>query len=295
MHFGWVIQPSSRANLSARELMEHNRKFLRLLSGEFVSAWVEDHFQWENRDTLECWTTLTFLAAEFREFVWGPLVLGQSYRSPALTAKMAANLYALTNGRMVFAIGAGWKEDEYRAYGWDYPGARTRIEQLDEALQIIRAMWTRSPATFHGKHYHIENAHCEPRPHPLPPIMIGGGGEKYTLRVVAKYADWWNGSFNTPADYARKLEALKKHCGELGRDFHSIRKTYFGFVSLSDDPGKLIRRSDLYVIAGNAEEVTRTLEEFRGLGCDFAILRFLDYPDTRGVETFLEKVMPRLV
>lgn len=294
MEFGWVIQPSSRAGLRMNELMEQNRRFLRLLSGKFVSAWVEDHFQWDNRDTLECWTTLTFLASEFREYVWGPLVLGQSYRNPALIAKMAANLCALTNGRMVFGIGAGWKKDEYLAYGYDFPRASVRIEQLEEAVQIIRALWTQAPATFHGKYYHIEKAYCEPRPNPMPPFMIGGSGEQKTLRVVARYADWWNGSFQPPEEYARKLAALRKHCDELGRDFDSVRKTYFGFVSLSDDPGKLVKRDDLYVISGNATQVTQTLEQFRTLGVEFAILRFLDFPDTRGAEIFLESVLPHL-
>lgn len=292
MEFGWVVQPS-RAGLTAAQLMEHNRRFLHLLEGDFKTAWVEDHFQWEDRETLECWTTLTWLAAEFPAYTWGPLVLGQSYRNPALLAKMAATLQNLTGGRTVFGIGAGWKEDEYHAYGWDYPPAPRRIEQLAEAIQIARLLWTQAPASFDGKYYHLEKAYCMPHPAPPPPIMVGATGERYALRVAAQHGDWWNGPFISPEDYGRKLTALKRHCAEVGRDEATLRKTYFGFVSLTADGGGTVKRSGLHVIAGDPDAVTRELEALGALGCDLAILRFLDYPETRGAELFLSKVLPR--
>ncbi len=293
MDFGWVITPQSRAGLKFDALMQGNRKFLNLIRGEFQSAWVEDHFQWEDHDTLECWTTLTFLAAEYRELDWGTLVLGQSYRNPALVAKMAAVLQNLTNGRLVFGIGAGWKEDEYRAYGWDYSPARERIEQLAEAVQLTRALWTQTPATFRGKYYSVENAYCEPKPNPLPPLMIGGNGDQ-TLRVAAQYADWWNAAFPPPEKFARLSVRLDEHCASFQREPASLRKTLFAFVSVNEDAAKVTRRDDLHVVAGSADQVTRELERYRALGADYFILRVVDFPETQGLELFLERVAPRL-
>ena len=198
----------------------------------FDSAWVADHFvPWHSATdpstpTLEAWTALTYLAGRYPHMLFGTTVLAQSYRQPALLAKMTAILQNLSGGRFVLGIGAGWKEDEYRAYGYDYPPVSTRIEQLGEAVKIIRLMWTEPKATFHGRYYHIENAICEPKPDPLPPILIGGGGKKLTLRVVAEQADWWNFPNCTVEHYAELLEALRGHCDAVGRDFYSIVKTW---------------------------------------------------------------------
>ncbi len=294
LQFGWVIQPSARNQAGAATLLDDDRKFLDALRGRFTSAWVEDHFQWEDRPTLECWTALTYLSSEFHDYVWGTLVLGQAYRNPALTAKMAATLQWLTRGRLVLGLGAGWKKDEFLAYGFPFDPPRERVEELDEAVQIIRRMWTGSPASFKGKHYHIENAYCDPRPNPLPPIMIGTTGEKLALRVVAKYADWWNGAFLRVDEYAHKLVVLKKYCAEEKRDYGSIKKTLFTFLSLSENPARLTHRDDMYVITGSPDEVTRELEQFRALGTELVIIRFVDFSKTEGLELFLDKVMPRL-
>ena len=136
-------------------------------------------------DTIEAWTTITYLLARYEKMRMGTIVLSQSYRSPALLAKMAANAQWLSGGRFILGIGAGWKENEYRAYGYDYPKDSVRLNQLEEAAQIIRAMWSSKQPTFQGKYYSIQNAFCNPRPTPAPPLLIGGAGPKRTLRIVA--------------------------------------------------------------------------------------------------------------
>jgi alkanesulfonate monooxygenase SsuD/methylene tetrahydromethanopterin reductase-like flavin-dependent oxidoreductase (luciferase family) len=124
--------------------------------------------------------------------------------------------------------------------------------------------------------------------------MIGGDGEKLTLRVVARHADWWNAAFLPADEYARKLAALEKHCAAEKRDPAAIKKTHFAFISLSENPDRLIHRDDLYVTAGSPDAVTRELEQFRALGVEHVMIRFLDFPQTEGLELFLRQILPRL-
>jgi alkanesulfonate monooxygenase SsuD/methylene tetrahydromethanopterin reductase-like flavin-dependent oxidoreductase (luciferase family) len=119
---------------------------------------------------------------------------------------------------VVLGIGAGWHAEEYRAYGWPFPPAQTRIAQLAEAIALIRALWAQSPASYEGEHYQVADAYCEPQPSPAPPIMVGGAGERYLLRVVAEQADWWNYGFSDLATYAHKQSVLRAHCEAVGRD-----------------------------------------------------------------------------
>jgi alkanesulfonate monooxygenase SsuD/methylene tetrahydromethanopterin reductase-like flavin-dependent oxidoreductase (luciferase family) len=300
--FGWVIYPVPRGlsdedmatpTTAGRALMRDNERYIEALYPHFDTVWVEDHFQWESRPVLEAMTTLTYLAGRHERFRFGHIVLGQSYRNPALTAKMAANLQLMTGGRFILGLGAGWKEDEYRAYGYPYPPAGERIDQLEEAAQIIRALWTQTPANFQGKYYSIENAECQPQPDPPVPFLIAGGGEKKTLRVVAKYADWWNHNYCTAEEYAHKQQVLSDHCRELGRDPQSIVHTYYGFVQFLDEHAEPEQRP-FHVIAGTQDEVTRELEAFIKLGVKHFQFRILDFPKMDGLHTFIEKVLPRL-
>ena len=188
---------------------------------------------------------------------WGTLVLGQGYRNPALTAKMAATIQFLTGGRFILGLGAGDAEAEHHAYGYPFPAGRVRVEQLDEAATIIRALWQGGPATFTGAHYQIADAYCMPKPAPPPVLMIGGGGERRTLRVVATHADWWNADYYTPAEYARKLGVLHDHCHAIGRDPAAIVPTCYMGISLSRDESRLIRRrsmghrGEVHVVSGD--------------------------------------------
>lgn len=282
-------------------------RFLEPLQGKFDSAWVADHFvPWASfmdplADTPECWTTLVYLAGRLQQFNFGTIVACQSYRNPALLAKMAATLQTLSGGRFILGIGAGWKKDEYLAYGYEYPGRADRLYQLEEAVQIIRKMWREPKATFHGKYYHIEDAICQPKPEPLPPLMVGGGGKKITLRIAAQYADWWNVPGTSAEAYQELLEVLRGHCQKAGRDYDQIVKTW-GSDCVAIAPThaaavELAESSPFYgggqAIVGTPDEVAAQLQPFVDLGVRHIILRFIDFPRTDGAELFAQEVIPR--
>src|SRR6266852_7513567 len=253
--FGYMLQPMLQ-DVQARELFDYNRRFLRALAPGFTSLWVEDHLQWGETAVVECLTTLSYLAAEFPDLGVGTLVFNQAFRNPALLAKMAANLQLLSGGRLVLGLGAGWKEDEYLAYGYPqpFPDARTRLEQLEEAVIIIRSLWTDRPATFTGKHYSIRDAYCEPQPSPAIPLLIGGGGEQRTLGIVARHADWYNFNSCTVDQYAHKVALLRQHCARIGRNPAEIKLTYLGTVSVAEEPDRVVRSPQKHLVAGNAQE-----------------------------------------
>ena len=295
---GWVLQPTSRTAENTVGMIEANRAYLRALRPPFTTAWVEDHFQWDDLPTLEVWTAMAYLAGEFPQLKVGSLTLGQSYRNPALTAKMAAMLQVHSDGRLILGIGAGWKEDEYLAYGYPYPGAGTRLAELREAVEIIRLMWRESPASYEGEHYRIANAHCSPRHAVQPPIMIGGGGERKTMRFAAELADWWNIGFRTFEEYQAKVAILHRHCADIGRDPATLLLSYYGHVSVARDPGKVERtdpvRPNMYRIAGTPGEVAATLNRYIDFGVRHMMLKFSDYPDLGQYELFMAEVVPLL-
>lgn len=175
-------------------------------------------------DHLEAWTLMTAVTAATERLRVGSLVLCNSYRNPALLAKMASSLDAIGNGRLILGLGAGWMEEEYRAYGYPFPRARARIEQLDEALEVVKRLLSEPRATFQGKYYAVDDAVNLPKPAPTrrPPILIGGAGERRLLRVVARHADIWNCPNNHAAELPRKLDLLREHCAAIGRDFDEI-------------------------------------------------------------------------
>jgi alkanesulfonate monooxygenase SsuD/methylene tetrahydromethanopterin reductase-like flavin-dependent oxidoreductase (luciferase family) len=188
---------------------------LRIADGAFSSAWVPDHLMNAGHPLLEGWTTITFFAAVAPSFKFGNLVLSQSYRNPALLAKMAATFQYWTGGRLILGIGAGWQADEYAAYDYPYPSAGVRIEQLGEAIDVLRAMWTSSPASYEGTHYHVRDAYCEPRPAVPIPILVGGRKPKF-MRVAAAKADIWQ--WDLPIERFREPFDLRvENCAELGR------------------------------------------------------------------------------
>jgi alkanesulfonate monooxygenase SsuD/methylene tetrahydromethanopterin reductase-like flavin-dependent oxidoreductase (luciferase family) len=271
------------------------------------SVWVDDHLMpwasWQQNDTpaLECLTTIASFAAAYPMLRFGASVVCQSYRNPGLLAKMAANLQLLTGGRFLFGIGAGWMEEEYRAYNYPFPQPAVRIAQLEETVQIVKLLWTEAPASFRGEHYQVVNAFCEPRPSPVPPILIGGGGEQLTLRVVAKYADWWNIPGGSAANYAHKLTVLRRHCATVGRNYDDIRKTWSAeavAVAETEAEARRIAAASPYAskdaIVGTPTQVAAQLRTFVDLGVDYLIVRLLDFPKTAGIELFLREAVPAL-
>ena len=267
---------------------------------------MDDHVlpgsSWVSNETpyLECLTTIAHLATAHPTLKFGASVLCQSYRNPALLAKMTANLQLLTGGRFLFGIGAGWMEEEYRAYNFPYPSASARVDQMEETIQIVKRMWTESPASFEGTYYRIENAYCAPRPNPVPPIMIGGGGEQKTLRVVARHANWWNYPGGTVENYARKLDVLRRHCDAEGRNYDDIVKTWSPeaiAIASTEAEARQIADASLYkkdVIIGTPAQVAEELQAFIDLGVERLIVRLVDFPDMTGVEMFAREVIPLL-
>jgi alkanesulfonate monooxygenase SsuD/methylene tetrahydromethanopterin reductase-like flavin-dependent oxidoreductase (luciferase family) len=298
LDFGIVMRATSRGGTLA-DLTATNARILAACAAYDLTAWVVDHLQFDGVPLLESFALLAHSAGRQPGVRFGTLVLGQSFRNPALTAKIATSLQFLTEGRFILGIGAGWQEAEYRAYGYPYPAASVRIAQLDESVQIIRALWTEAPASFTGTYFDVTDAYCEPRPRPAPVLMIGGAGERRTLQVVARHADWWNADYYTPAEYGRKLGILRQYCTAIGRDPDTIVPTYFAAVSLSRDPDAQVsnlpfsHRSDLSALSGTPDDVTRQLEAFAALGVQHVQLSFLDFPNPRGLELFLSDVLPR--
>lgn len=304
MTFGWVVKPTTPKSIrekhpdphaAAEALLAGDRAFIEALPAAFITLWFEDHLQWEDTPTLEAFVAMTYTAALYPRFQIGTIVLGNSYRNPALTAKMAATLQLLTGGRFILGIGAGWKEDEYRAYDYPFPPAGTRIDALDDACRVIKALFTDSPATVAGARHAVTGAYCEPRPKPGIPILIGGGGEKKTLRVVATHADLWNYPFATAEEYAHKQAVLANHCQSVGRDPGAIAHTYYAIVDLSDEQqGARDEGDDMHILQGSPEQVAAELRDFQNLGVRHVMVGFTDFPATRGLERFTAEVLPRL-
>ena len=247
---------------------------------------------------MEGWTALTYMAASFPRFRYGHLVLGQSFRNPALLAKMAATLQELSGGRYILGLGAGWHEEEYRAYGYDYPSGGVRVEQLAEAIEVIRAMWTDSPATYRGKWYRIEGAYCEPRPDPPIPILVGTNGRK-ALRVVARLADLWNWDGPWETVYRPPYELLRQYCTELGRPFEQVGLTCGLSVSLPEDAASFVPTythsfypgQEFPILGPTPADVVREIERLVEMG----VTHFqIAVEDMLTLRRFCEEVVPTL-
>src|SRR5438552_4876918 len=204
----------------------------------FDSIWVYDHFHTvptaELETNFECWISTAALARETSRVRIGQLVTCNNYRPPALLAKMASTVDVLSHGRLDFGIGACWYDDEFEAYGYPFPEGPERLRMLGEALQVFHAMWKEPYASFEGKHYQVRGAINEPKgvQKPHPPIWIGGGGEKVTLKLVARYGDACNIGGTDPEVYRHKFSVVRGHCEDLGRDYNSIIKSAEVFTHL---------------------------------------------------------------
>jgi F420-dependent oxidoreductase-like protein len=273
----------------------------------FDSVWVSDHFFGIGADDpLEAWTEMSAVAAITQRVELGFLVLSVHYRPPPLVAKMAATLDAISNGRLILGAGAGWYAQEYEAYGYEFPGVRTRLEQLEEALEIWKRMWTEDAATFHGLHYHVEGARCRPAPtrKPHPPIVIGGGGEQILLKLVARYADVWNNLGLTHRDLPRKLEALRGHCERLGRDPETIEISQQAIAAIGGSRAEADRRTEAVMgeigfLAGAPElcptgtpaEIIERVERNREMGVTSWVLSFGRHASADEIRLFGREVI----
>ncbi len=256
----------------------------------FESVWLVDHFhtipQLSQEVTFECWTTTAAVARDTKRIRVGQMVTCNGYRNPALLAKMASTVDVLSRGRLNFGIGAGWFEHEYRAYGYDYPETSDRLRRLREAVQVILAMWTQEEAVFEGKYYQVRGAINQPKGVQKPhiPLLIGGSGEKVTLKLVAQYGDACNLTGDLPA-IQRKLAALKQHCASVGRNYESIRRTVTAFCCLGETDEQaqakfptafLGRPVAAGALIGSPRTVRERLTELEEAGVQEVILTFPD-------------------
>ena len=212
----------------------------------------------------ESWTVVSALAASVPRVRIGHLVLGNTYRHPAVVAKMAAGADQISGGRFVLGLGAGWQENEHRAYGIPLFEIGERLERLDEACHVVRGLLRQPRTSFEGKHYQITEAPCEPKPvQERLPLMIGGGGERVTLRIVAEHADEWN-VWGTPDVLRHKMAVLDKHCGELGRPPEAIQRSAVALVDFGDgDQPKLPMPA---TIGPGEEAIREALAAYRDAG-----------------------------
>jgi len=271
----------------------------------FSSYYITDHLL----GGLECWTSLSAVAAVTSKIRLGTAVLCNSLRNPALLANMAATLDIISKGRLELGIGAGWLKIDYDTCGIPFPRPSVRIAQLEESVEIIKKMWTGDRPSYRGKYYWIEDARCpKPIQKPHPPIMIGGGGEKLILRLVAKHADICNFPHMSAEQCRHKLGVLKKHCRAVGRSFDDIEKSWFGFVLTSPTQKELEERiqhtQDRFLsvfpsleefkmrgIVGVPEVCLKRVQEYVDAGITYLILGFMD---GKGTRLFIEEVIPKI-
>ena len=280
----------------------------------FDSLWVMDHFHQistvgkPDDPMLEGWTTISVLAGTTSRIKLGTLVTGITYRHPSVLAKMGATLDVLSKGRLFMGIGAAWNQEESSAYGIPFFPNKERLLRLEEAIQIIRKMWTEDPtATFNGKYYQINHAYCNPKPiqKPSPPIMVGGSGERYTLKIVAKYADACN-LFGSPETVKRKLGVLKEHCKSVGRDYDSILKTKLGLIVVDNDKemaekrvqqiSRVMPKEQLgeFLIYGAPEDVLKHIELLEEVGIQHLIVDLEPYRELEALELFGSSVVRKM-
>jgi F420-dependent oxidoreductase-like protein len=262
-------------------------------AGRWDSAWTFDHFvpplafMDETQDCLEGWMTLAGLGALTSRLRLGTIVSGNTYRNPALLAKMVTTLDAMTGGRAILGIGAAWHVREHEAYGWDFPTLKERSDRLEEACALLHALLHASePVDFTGRYYRLVHAPLAPRQSgasPIP-IMVGGGGEKRTLRTLAQYGDIMNVG-GTPEEFAAKIALLKQHCAEVGRNPDTITKTAFLILALQDDEQKAAQLRERFaprgadearkqlMAVGTAKHVIEVVRRYQEAGADQVIFQ----------------------
>jgi alkanesulfonate monooxygenase SsuD/methylene tetrahydromethanopterin reductase-like flavin-dependent oxidoreductase (luciferase family) len=298
IEFGFTIPAVIRERENLPTYMEDVQRGLDLVKGRFGSAWIIDHVQFGDSLLLEGWTGLTYLAALNPDFLWGHAVICQSFRNPALLAKMSATVQFMSGGRFILGMGAGWHEEEYNAYGYPFPSAGQRVEELDETMQIVKALWTEKQATFEGKHYQVRDAYCEPKPDPLPMVMIGGAKPKM-LRLIARHADWWNVSWTPIEDYRQQVEESERACEDEGRDPSTLRRTWFGGCAVGSTEKEVEELSGGRLKAGPAfvgtpQQVIDQMAPFVELGVDYFMLGCGGFPNLTTLELLASEVLPAL-
>lgn len=244
----------------------------------YDGVWYADHFMPNAEDvsgpTNEAWTTLAALAVAVPRIRIGPLVTGNTYRHPAVLAKMAATVDNISGGRLVLGLGAGWQENEHQKYGIEFSTLGGRMRRLEEACQVVKGLFLNDRTTFSGRYYQLTDAPLVPKPvQRTVPLLIGGGGEKVTMRIAATYADDWN-VWGGPEVLKQKGAVLEEHCRAIGRDPNDIHRSAQAMLVLTDDAGMIerMKASGRPVIAGNAAQVRDVVQAYIDAGVDELII-----------------------
>jgi F420-dependent oxidoreductase-like protein len=292
---------SPQAALNFKAILERAINAEKLV---YHSLWLVDHF-WNRgvpqADVMECTATMSALAARTEKIRIGSLVLCNSFRNPGYLAKSLTTIDNISNGRLEVGLGAGWMDEEYRAYGYEFPSTGTRLRQLEEGVQILKQMFSEPKTSFKGRYYTVEEAYNNPQPvqKPHPPITIGGSGEKTMLRIVAKHADRWN----CPAGYRsfeHKLGVLKEHCAAVGRDPATINISEQLLVCIGandaevEEKWKIAQRLPFWRtgIKGTPPQIIEALRDRIGRGITFFTVIFGDMNSPQSIELFGREVMP---
>ncbi len=292
----------------------HIHETARAIEGDgWDSLWVYDHFHTHpivaQESTFEAWSLMAALAVATERVRIGQMCTCVPYRPASLLGKIAVSVDAISGGRLDVGIGAGWSHKEFAAYGYDYPSDGTRLDMLEEAAQVLKAMWTEDEAYFEGEHYTLAGAITRPKPiqRPHPPLWIAGGGEKRTLRIVAKYGDYAN--FGSDLDsFVHKSNVLADHCKAVGRDYQEIGRTIHLMSVIGQDRADLdaklevaARRRGSTAAEFEEEHFVATIEQavdevgrFRQAGCAEMILYFYDIGEGDSQELFANEVMSRI-
>ncbi|AQT81667.1 LLM class F420-dependent oxidoreductase [Mycolicibacterium litorale] len=329
MRFGLFIPQGWRLDLVGIPVEKHWQVMRDLAAyadaGAWDSLWVYDHFHTvpvpTQEATHEAWTLMAAYAATTSRIKLGQMCTAMSYRNPAYLAKVAATTDVISGGRVQMGIGGGWYEHEWRAYGYGFPAAGVRLARLDEGVQIMRDAWRDGKVSFDGEHYQVDGAIVAPKPlqHNGIPLWIAGGGEKVTLKIAAKYAQYTNFT-SEPDGFAHKSEVLAGHCRAVGTDFDAIvRSVNVNAIlgsSTEDTKARVARVRDRLAgvcgdaaadammttvsspgsAAGTVDQVVQSLTRLRDLGCEYVICYFPEAAyDRSGIELFEREVIPALV
>jgi len=275
----------------------------------YESVWVYDHFHTVPKPTqdptYECWTLMSALSQTTSKVRLGQMCTCNSYRNPAYLTKVASNIDVMSGGRLEYAIGAGWYDHEYKAYGYEYPSDGERLKMLEESLIIYKLMTTEETPEFQGKYYSISGAINQPKPiqKPYPPLWVCGGGEKVTLKLLAKYGDYGNWDVDVDG-FKHKSVILKQHCEDQNRDYETIGRTLHTNVVIGEDKADLdnkikklasysnIPEENFYKrpLIGVKDEVFEKLDEYENEGCSYLIAYIPDIVWGNTAEILAEKI-----
>jgi alkanesulfonate monooxygenase SsuD/methylene tetrahydromethanopterin reductase-like flavin-dependent oxidoreductase (luciferase family) len=330
MQFDWMVQCYSGDGVHRDSPLVESLERKDVLKGADIAVntgleglWVPDHLMLgPHGEEYEVWTMLSTLAERTNDVAIGSLVNSATYRNPALLGKMATTLDILSEGRLRLGLGAGWHDEEHAAYGFDYPDIDTRIEWLEETIQIVKTMFMEENPTFYGDHFEIKNAINEPKPvsDPHPPIVIGGAGPQM-LRLIARHADEWNVEISArargkPIEF--KVRKFNEYLKEEGRDPDAVERSWLAHVLVCEDEDELAEYADRIfplpwgeesdmddqlsnaedarekgsMLIGTPEQVAAQIDDIQALGFDKLQLMFLEFPETHGMKLFGDEVLP---